>query len=407
MRRQPGKSSAGSKACPPCAGWKPVFNPRRAAVKPGLSVAVRLTVWKEIDVMAEKKVRVAFLGFWHSHACTNEEIQFTGLGVYGTVKANPEVEVAVAWDYDVQRGKEGADSLGIPFEPDLEKVLSREDIDGVVVMCETTKHVEVCVRAAQHKKHIYVNKVLAPTIHEANQIVKAARENNIAMVTMLSRLYENWCKKIYEIIRSGDLGRLIMIRIWHAHGIATKYYPTDGMGYLPDGHGFLEKEDGAGGCYVDMCHPQYMAAYFMEGLPKTIYSRMSSVTGRGNIEDNAIALLDYENGPYVTLEEGWACGPVTTEIEVQGTDGTVLYRDDRSDRDFDYFAVRSGDDPKFRRISVEPAVFTPLEDWIARVRNGEIPEENMARALDLSRLNEAAYRSAQSHQPVALDTLEE
>ena len=198
--------------------------------------------------MAEKKVRVAFLGFWHSHACTNEEIQFTGLGVYGTVKANPEVEVAVAWDYDVQRGKEGADSLGIPFEPDLEKVLSREDIDGVVVMCETTKHVEVCVRAAQHKKHIYVNKVLAPTIHEANQIVKAARENNIVMVTMLSRLYENWCKKIYEIIRSGDLGRLIMIRIWHAHGIATKYYPTDGMGYLPDGHGFLEKEDGAGGC---------------------------------------------------------------------------------------------------------------------------------------------------------------
>ena len=145
----------------------------------------------------------------------------------------------------------------------------------------------------------------------------------------------------------------------------------------------------------------------MEGLPKTNYSRMSSVTGRGNIEDNDIALLDYENGPYVTLEEGWAGGPVTTEIEVQGTDGTVLYRDDRSDRDFDYFAVRSGDDPKFRRISVEPAVFTPLEDWIARVRSGEIPEENMARALDLSRLNEAAYRSAQSHQPVALDTLEE
>ena len=33
--------------------------------------------------------------------------------------------------------------------------------------------------------------------------------------------------------------------------------------------------------------------------------------------------------------------------------------------------------------------------------------QRMARALDLSRLNEAAYRSAQSHQPVALDTLEE
>lgn len=176
--------------------------------------------------------------------------------------------MAVAWDYDVQRGKEGADSLGIPFEPDLEKVLSREDIDGVVVMCETTKHVEVCVRAAQHKKHIYVNKVLAPTIHEANQIVKAARENNIVMVTMLSRLYENWCKKIYEIIRSGDLGRLIMIRIWHAHGIATKYYPTDGMGYLPDGHGFLEKEDAPADAMWICVIPSIWRPILWRGFPR-------------------------------------------------------------------------------------------------------------------------------------------
>lgn len=226
------------------------------------------------------------------------------------------------------------------------------------------------------------------------------------MVTMLSRLYENWCKKIYEIIRSGDLGRLIMIRIWHAHGIATKYYPTDGMGYLPDGHGFLEKEDGAGGCYVDMCHPQYMAAYFMEGLPKTIYSRMSSVTGRGNIEDNAIALLDYENGPYVTLEEGWACGPVTTEIEVRVP--TAPY-------------CTGTTAPTVTSIISQSAAATipnsagSLWNRLPLLLGGldrpspqrEIPEENMARALDLSRLNEAAYRSAQSHQPVALDTLEE
>ena len=76
-------------------------------------------------------------------------------------------------------------------------------------------------------------------------------------------------KKIYEIIRSGDLGKLIMIRIWHAHGIATKYYPTDGMGYLPEGHGFLEREDGAGGCYVDMCHPNIWRHISWKGFPST------------------------------------------------------------------------------------------------------------------------------------------
>ena len=272
-------------------------------------------------------------------------------------------------------------------------------------MCETTRHREVCLKAIEYGKHIYVNKVLAPTVKEAEEIVSAAEKKGVVMVTMLSRLYENWCIKIRDLIQSGEIGKIISLRIWHAHGIVTKYYPTDGMGYLPDGHGFLMKEDGAGGCYVDMCHPQYMTPFLLGGLPKRIYSRMSSVTKRGNVEDNAISLLDYEDGPYVTLEEGWACGPVTTEVEVQGTDGTIIYRDDRSDKNYDCFAYRHGDDPKFHEIHVEPATFTPLDDWISCVRTNTMPTENMQRAVDLSRLNEAAYISAEKGLPVEIANL--
>ena len=86
-----------------------------------------------------EKIRVAFLGFWHSHASMNPDIQFTGLGVYGTVKEHPMIHVNVGWDWNEERGKKECDRLGIPFSSDLDEVLKREDIDGVVVMCETTK----------------------------------------------------------------------------------------------------------------------------------------------------------------------------------------------------------------------------------------------------------------------------
>ena len=357
--------------------------------------------------MENKKVRVAFLGFWHSHASTNPDIQFTGLGVYGTVKAHQDIEVAAGWDWDQERGEKECSRLGIPYVKDLNELLGREDIDGVVIMGETVQHKEFCCKAAQYGKHIYVNKVLAPTIKEANEIVHEVKKNNVVMITMLSRLYEKWCIKIRDLIREGAVGKVAAIRIWHAHGIVTRYYPTDGMGFLPDDHGFLLKEDGAGGCYVDMCHPQYMTPFFLEGMPESVYSRMSSVTGRGNVEDNAIAILDYKDGPYVTIEEGWACGPVTTEVEVQGTEGTILYRDDRSDERYSYFAIRRGENSKFEDLPVEQADDTPLDEWIRCIRNKVLPEENMKRALDLSRLNEAAYKSANLKKPVFIKSLEE
>lgn len=354
-----------------------------------------------------EKIRVAFLGFWHSHASTNPDIQFTGLGVYGTVKEHPMIESVIGWDWNEERGKKECDRLNLPFSSDLDVVLGRDDIDGVVVMCETTRHKEVCLKAIEYKKHIYVNKVLTPTVKEAAEIVKAAKDNRIIIVTMLSRLYEDWCIKIRDLVREKTIGDVISLRIWHAHGIVTKYYLTDGMGYLPDGHGFLQKEDGAGGCYVDMCHPQYMTPFILGGLPQRIYSRMSSVTKRGNVEDNAISILEYADGPYVTLEEGWACGPVTTEVEVQGTDGTIMYRDDRSDTKYGYFVVRHGDDPKFHDIPIDAPKSSPLDEWIACIKNHVMPEENMDRAVELSRLNEAAYISAETKMPVELSSLKE
>jgi len=350
-----------------------------------------------------KKIRVAFLGFWHSHASTNPDIHFTGLGVYGTVKQHPLIEVVIGWDWNEERGSKECERLGIPFSTNLDEVLKKNDIDGVVIMCETTRHKEVCLKAIKNKKHIYVNKVLAPTLREANEIVKEAKENHIVLTTMLSRLYEDWCIKIRDLVQNNEIGKIISLRIWHAHGIVTKYYPTDGMGYLPDDHGFLFKEGGAGGCYVDMCHPQYMTPFILGCLPDSIYSRMSSVTKRGNVEDNAISILEYKDGPYVTLEEGWACGPVTTEVEVQGTDGTIIYRDDRSDKNYDYFAIRHGDDPKFHEISITSPKSSPLDDWIECINNSTMPLENMERAVDLSRLNEAARTKL----PVEISELKE
>jgi 1,5-anhydro-D-fructose reductase (1,5-anhydro-D-mannitol-forming) len=348
------------------------------------------------------KIRVAFLSFWHSHAAANPEIGFRGAGIYGTVAAHPDIEVVAAWDDVAERGRQGAERLGVPFEPDLQALLSRPDLDGVVVINETTRHGELCIAAARAGKHVYVTKVLAPTLAEASAIVAACDEAGVVLVTMLSRLYEPWAIKIRDIIASGELGTLICLKIWHAHGLATRYSEADGAGYLPDGHGFLTRRDGGGGAYIDMCHPQYLTPFLVGGMPATAYARMTSVSGRGDVEDNAVAILDYPHGPYVVLEEGWASAPTTTYVEVQGTDGTCLYRDDKGDPSRAFFCLRSGQDATFRDLPLGTVTDSPLDEWIRHIRAGTRPDDNIERTLQLSQLNEAAYLSAERGAPVAI-----
>jgi len=354
--------------------------------------------------MDNSPIRVALLSFWHSHATRSEQVQFTGDGVFGTIAQHPEIDVVAAWDDVPERGRVGAAVLGVPFADDLEALLTREDIDGVVVLNETTGHGALCRLAAQHGKHIYVTKVLTPTRREAEEVIAACDEAGVVVVTMLSRLYEPWAITIRDLVQSGRIGTVFSMKIWHSHGQAIKP-GLDGAGYLPDGHGFLRRADGGGGAYIDMCHPQYLTPYILGSAPDQVFARMSSVSGRGDVEDNAVVLLDYSGGPYVVLEESWASAPTTTYVEVQGTNGTVVYRDDKTDADRVALEVRSGDQLTFERLDVPTATDSPLDEWIRCVRSGTRPDENIARSLELSLMNEAAYTSAERGVSVQLSSL--
>ena len=85
---------------------------------------------------------------------------------------------------------------------------------------------------------------------------------------------------------------------------------------------------------------------------------------------------------------------------IHGTDGTILYRDDRSDKDFDYLVVRSGENSKFEHVPFGKATESTLDEFIYCIRNGVQDEKNNEQAIMLSYMSEAAYLSAEKHEPV-------
>ena len=65
-------------------------------------------------------IRVAMLSKWHVHAAEYAR----------SVQRSGVAEITCVWDDDVERGTKWAGELGVAFEPSLEKVLARADVDA-------------------------------------------------------------------------------------------------------------------------------------------------------------------------------------------------------------------------------------------------------------------------------------
>ncbi len=84
--------------------------------------------------------------------------------------------------------KHWANELGVPFEMDLEKVLSDYQIDGVIIDTPTNLHKEVIIKAIKYKKHIFSEKVLAFTTEDVDEILAAVEKNDIRLDVIFTKV---------------------------------------------------------------------------------------------------------------------------------------------------------------------------------------------------------------------------
>ena len=91
---------------------------------------------------------------------------------------------------------------------DLEEVLSNEDIKAVVVATPAETHFTVANKALSAGKHVFVEKPLALTEVEGQQLVKLAEQNELILMVGHILHYHSALIKLKELINSGELGKI-------------------------------------------------------------------------------------------------------------------------------------------------------------------------------------------------------
>ena len=117
-------------------------------------------------------LNVAMLSKWHVHAPEYAR----------RLSEMDDVKLTVVWDEDPERGAKWAKDLGCDFEPDLDKVLARPDVDAVCIDTPTNMHKEVMLKAAKAKKHIYTEKVMCLNVKDCDEVIKADEKTGHALL---------------------------------------------------------------------------------------------------------------------------------------------------------------------------------------------------------------------------------
>jgi predicted dehydrogenase len=329
--------------------------------------------------------RIALLSFAHVHAN----------GYAQGVAKHPEAEIACVWDDDPSRGRPAAERFGVPFESDLAAVLRRDDIDGVLVNAETSKHTQILLAAAEAGKHTFTEKALTVTTADAERVVAAVKKAGIQfMISLPSRtspevLFARKC------LDDGLLGQVTFMRARVAHSAALDRWFKEGSLWFGDA------ALAGGGSLFDLgCHTVDVMRWFL-GEPESVVAQTTNYARAYDIDDQCVALVRFKNGALGVLDVSWVhrAGPNTKEI--YGTEGFLGWgypgqNPQLSSRKLEAGGLQGTLIPS----NLPRSIPSPLEQWIAAIQQNEPMTITVEDGRNLTQLLEGIYTAAREGREV-------
>jgi predicted dehydrogenase len=142
-----------------------------------------------------------------------------GAGRVARVHANsllrhvPAGELVCIVDSAREALNRAGDELGIDqrFET-LEAALDWGQFDAAVITTPTFTHRSLAVLAAERGKHVFLEKPMALTLAECDEVIQAAERNHVLLQIGFMRRFDPEFEAAYARIQAGEIGRPMMIK---------------------------------------------------------------------------------------------------------------------------------------------------------------------------------------------------
>lgn len=143
-----------------------------------------------------------------------------GLGVASTqilpaVSRLPYLQITAAADVRADALAKFRKEYDAAAFTSVEEMCRNSDVDFIYIATPNQLHEEHAITAATHKKHVIVEKPMAMSLEECEAMNAAAEKNGVKLLCGHTHSFDPPIRKIREIVKSGELGKLCMINTWN------------------------------------------------------------------------------------------------------------------------------------------------------------------------------------------------
>lgn len=229
---------------------------------------------------------------------------------------------------------------------DYNMLLKRSDVDAVSICVPNFLHSEVAVAAAEAGKHVLLEKPMACSLEEADNILRASSRAGVKLMIAYNQVFNPMIQHMKELIKNGQLGKTSIVKSQY-----VRNFLAGGISRGVDGWRTDIKRAG-GGVLTEAGVHRLSLAWYLGGEVEKTSAFTSHLAMDIDGEDSAVILLAYRNGGLGVVICSWVAefkGPEFERIEVYGTKGSVLgYGDTRSG--IAHLEISSVDLPEYGRI---------------------------------------------------------
>lgn len=211
-----------------------------------------------------------------------------------------------------------AANAGVPLYASLEELFAKDHPDGVVLATPNQLHVEHALRCIDEQVPQLLEKPIAPTASEAEQLVRAVEKNGAKMLIGHHRAHSPIMAKAKAVIESGVLGRMVAVT-----GSATFLKPDQ---YFVDAP--WRREPGGGPILINMIHEVHNLRMLC-GEIVAVQAFASNAVRNFPVEDTVAINLRFANGALGTfLLSDTAASPRSWEQTSQENNAYPTYEDE-------------------------------------------------------------------------------
>ena len=316
-----------------------------------------------------------------------------------------ELTLTTVMDTNREAATRLAELTGARATTELEEVLAGKDVDAVYIATPHALHAQQAIAAAEHGKHMLVEKPLATEVEDGEGVIRACRKAGVVLSVGYQRRFMCGAQEVRKMATDGSLGHILYVRNCYN----TNHVDTRSVDWHTD-----TKLSGGGGLFNHGTHALDILRYVTGLDVDEVYARIACPPDRPGLDYVASLALTFRNTDAIGSVEVLSCAAGGSRVKMEdgiygqsgldvvGTRGHVYWHGF-----VNVFPVEPIGDLKpgeWQQLPYEKADQDAgiLADFVRAIRTGSQPRATGEDGLATVELVQAAYESGRTNRPVRL-----